>query len=142
LRTTCDRDRGFPMQQRFTAWILLASALVTAAMALSLPLAPVTVDQPVVTWPKQGERVSNTVVPLLPYRPLKLTAEVPCAAISAVNSRGGEVLRTLPPARDPAQQEHGLIMRVVNGIVQVRTSGKSTPTRDSSRHRPTRNSFC
>ncbi|MCP3799693.1 arabinosyltransferase domain-containing protein [Allokutzneria sp. A3M-2-11 16] len=113
------------MQQRFTAWILLASALVTAAMALSLPLAPVTVDQPVVTWPKQGERVSNTVVPLLPYRPLRFTAEVPCSAISAVNSRGGEVLRTLPPARDAAQQEHGLIMRVVNGIVQVRVSGKS-----------------
>ncbi|WP_086820873.1 arabinosyltransferase domain-containing protein [Allokutzneria sp. NRRL B-24872] len=113
------------MQQRFTAWILLVSALVTAAMALSLPLAPVTVDQPIVTWPKQGERVSNTVVPLLPYRPLELTAEVPCAAISAVNATGGEVLRTLPPSRDSAQQDHGLTMRVVNGIVQVRASGKS-----------------
>ncbi|MFB9906402.1 arabinosyltransferase domain-containing protein [Allokutzneria oryzae] len=113
------------MPQRFTAWIFLGATLITAALALILPLAPVRVDQPVLTWPEEGERVSNTVVPLLPYRPLELTAEVPCRAISAVNARGGEVLRTLPPARDAAQQNHGMTMRVVNGIVQVRVSGKS-----------------
>lgn len=47
-------------------------------------IAPVTADDPVVTWPKAGAAPTSTVVPLSPYRPLAFDAKIPCATLNAI----------------------------------------------------------
>src|SRR2546423_7649019 len=88
-------------------------------------LAPVTADDPVVSWPPAGRQPVSTVLPLTPYRPLQLTATVPCATLRALDARpdgGGEALRTLPADVGTAPGE-GLVVSTAQGIVTVTGSG-------------------
>jgi arabinosyltransferase B/arabinosyltransferase C len=64
------------------------------------------------------------VLPLSPYRPLQLTATVPCATLQALNDRptGGEALRTLPADVGTAPGE-GLVVTAAQGVVTVTASG-------------------
>ncbi|MGB8201703.1 MAG: hypothetical protein WCF33_18775, partial [Pseudonocardiaceae bacterium] len=84
--------------QRWQGWTVAALALLTGVLGILVALAPVTADDPVVSWPRAGQQPTSTVLPLSPYRPLRLTATVPCTTLQALNARpaGGEALRTLP----------------------------------------------
>jgi hypothetical protein len=105
-------------------WTLAALALVTGVLGILAVLAPVIADDPVVSWPRAGQPPTSTVLPLSPYRPLQLTATVPCATLQALNARpgGGEALRTLPANVGTAPGE-GLVVAAAQGIVTVTASG-------------------
>ncbi|PZS15923.1 MAG: arabinosyltransferase [Pseudonocardiales bacterium] len=87
-------------------------------------LAPVIADDPVVSWPRAGQQPISTVLPLSPYRPLQLTATIPCATLQALDARptGGEALRTLPVDVGTAPGE-GLVVTAAQGVVTVTASG-------------------
>ncbi len=73
------RDR-----RRILAWAL---AGLTLLLALALPLAPVRVDTPEVQWPLDPADPQSTVALFMPYRPIDLQAEIPCAAVTALAAR-------------------------------------------------------
>lgn len=106
------------------SWAIAALALITGALGLLVMLAPVIADDPVVNWPPAGRQPVSTVLPLAPYRPLQLTATVPCATLRALDARpdGGEALRTLPADVGTAPGE-GLVVSTAQGAVTVTASG-------------------
>ncbi|MGH3538363.1 MAG: arabinosyltransferase domain-containing protein [Pseudonocardiaceae bacterium] len=108
------------------AGVLAGLAALTLVAAIGVLLAPVTAQDPVVSWPPAGQPARSTVLPLVPYRPVSLTARVPCAALSALDRQrgGGDALRTLPAtAGKPGQLSQGLVVAVHGGTVQVTASG-------------------
>ncbi|MGB8199939.1 MAG: arabinosyltransferase domain-containing protein, partial [Pseudonocardiaceae bacterium] len=119
-----------PDSKQITAWqagVLAGLAILTLFAALGVLLAPVVVDDPVVSWPQAGQRARSTVLPLVPYRPLSLDARVPCTALSPLNrgSAGGDALRTLPAtASQPGTVGQGLVVAGPRDIVQVSGSGE------------------
>jgi Mycobacterial cell wall arabinan synthesis protein/Arabinosyltransferase concanavalin like domain/EmbC C-terminal domain len=114
-----------------TAWqvrTLAGLAVLALASAIGVLIAPVIVNDPVVSWPRGGEQPRSTVLPLVPYRPLSLDARVPCAALAALDRRaeGGDALRTRPaPAtpEEPDRVNQGLIVAVDLGTVEITASG-------------------
>ncbi|MGH3944112.1 MAG: arabinosyltransferase domain-containing protein, partial [Pseudonocardiaceae bacterium] len=129
--------------ERTTGWravtwqaaALAGLAVLALACAVGALLAPVIVDDPVVSWPRAGEQHRSTVLPLVPYRPLSLDATVPCAALAALDQRaeGGDALRTLPPPVVPSDQidladaqswiDQGLVIGAHRGNVAITASG-------------------
>lgn len=103
--------------------MIAALALLTGVLGVLAALAPVTADDPVVSWPQAGQPPTSTVLPLTPYRPLQLDATIPCATLGALDARGGgEALRTLPAGAGPVPTE-GLVVAVDAGTVTVIASG-------------------
>ncbi|HET9254251.1 MAG TPA: arabinosyltransferase domain-containing protein, partial [Pseudonocardiaceae bacterium] len=104
--------------------MIVVLALVTGLSGILVMLAPVIADDPVVSWPQAGQRPESTVLPLSPYRPLRLSVTVPCATLRALDGRpdGGEALRTLPATvgTTPGQ---GLVVASAHGIVTLSASG-------------------
>ncbi|MGH3776260.1 MAG: arabinosyltransferase domain-containing protein [Pseudonocardiaceae bacterium] len=123
-----------PRSQR-KAGVLAGLAVLALACAVGALLAPVIVDDPVVSWPRAGEQHRSTVLPLVPYRPLSLDATVPCAALAALDQRaeGGDALRTLPTpvvlsgpmdlADAQSWIDQGLVIGAHRGIVAITASG-------------------
>lgn len=103
---------------------MAALALVTGVLGILVMLAPVIADDPVVSWPPAGQQPRSTVLPLSPYRPLQLTATIPCATLYALDAQpgGGEALRTLPADVGTAPGE-GLVVAADQGVVTVTASG-------------------
>lgn len=102
-----------------SSWFLAALAAVTVLLGVAIPLAPVTASDPVVTWPKAGQPATSTTLPLTPYRPLSIQADVPCDALR----RGGAGLRTQPAsAGSPGR---GLTVAASGGRVTVTASGET-----------------
>src|SRR4051794_35805382 len=98
--------------------LLALLALATTLVGVLVPLAPVSQDDPVLTWPKAGQLPQDTLVPLVPYRPAAFAANVPCSALTALEARGGgEALRT----RDPrgAEASPGLVVSAIDRRVRV-----------------------
>ncbi|MFB9906404.1 arabinosyltransferase domain-containing protein [Allokutzneria oryzae] len=118
-----------------SAWLLCAFSLVTLALAALLPLAPVVVQQPVLSWPQAGAAPRSTVVPLVPYRPLRMSATFPCATMDALDrsrfaadGQWADLLRTLPPSEGgngDAGAERGLLARTKAGRVLISASGRT-----------------
>jgi hypothetical protein len=105
----------------------LVSALLTGLLGFAAVLAPVVADNPVLTWPRAGEAPVSTTLPLSPYRPLGLTADVPCVVLTALDRRGGgEALRTLPADVDPVLGS-GLLVAVADGDVRITTGPPAGP---------------
>lgn len=102
---------------RAAGWWLAALAAITVLLGLAIPLAPVVADDPVVTWPRAGAPAASTTLPLTPYRPLSLQADVPCAALRA----GGDALRTEPESAGIPGR--GLTVALTGGRVVVTSSG-------------------
>ena len=104
--------------------MIAALALVTGVLGILVMLAPVIADDPVVSWPPAGQQPRSTVLPLSPYRPLQLTATIPCATLHALDTQpgGGEALRTLPADVGTAPGE-GLVVAADQGVVTVTASG-------------------
>jgi arabinosyltransferase B/arabinosyltransferase C len=103
---------------------MAALALVTGVLGILVMLAPVIADDPMVSWPPAGQQPRSTVLPLSPYRPLQLTATIPCATLYALDAQpgGGEALRTLPADVGTAPGE-GLVVAAEQGVVTVTASG-------------------
>ena len=110
-------------------WLLALLAGLTGVLAVLVPLAPVTGERPVVSWPPAGEQAASTVLPLVPYRPLQLDATVPCATLQALDARpgGGSALRTVPSDTGEAAAQ-GLTVAIAGGQVVVATSGAEVLT--------------
>jgi Mycobacterial cell wall arabinan synthesis protein/Arabinosyltransferase concanavalin like domain/EmbC C-terminal domain len=118
---------------QWRARVLAGLAVLTLLCAVGVLLAPVIADDPVVSWPQTGEPPRSTVLPLVPYRPLSLTATVPCTALAALDKRayGGDALRTLPAvpgarsgSKDlPDRISQGLVVAVDLGTVEITASG-------------------
>ncbi|MCU1609341.1 MAG: hypothetical protein JWM45_1257 [Pseudonocardiales bacterium] len=104
--------------------MIAALALVTGVLGILVMLAPVIADDPVVSWPPAGQQPRSTVLPLSPYRPLQLTATIPCATLHVLDAQpgGGEALRTLPADVGTAPGE-GLVVAAEQGVVTVTASG-------------------
>ncbi|WP_040338438.1 arabinosyltransferase domain-containing protein [Candidatus Blastococcus massiliensis] len=73
-----------PHRRRLLPWLL---AGVTLVLAVALPLAPVRVDTPEVQWPLDPSDPQSTIALFMPYRPIDLRAEIPCAAVGALAGR-------------------------------------------------------
>lgn len=118
------RSPALDAGERRTGWLIAALALVTGMLGILAALAPVTADDPVVSWPRAGQQPTSTVLPLSPYRPLRLTATIPCATLRALDGRagGGEALRTLPADVGTAPGE-GLVVAATQGTVIITASG-------------------
>lgn len=109
---------------------LAGLAVLVLSCTVGVLLAPVVADDPVISWPRAGEQPRSTVLPLVPYRPLRLDATVPCAALAALNGQGngGEALRTVPDQSRRVTQglilsDPGLVVTARYGIVTVSASG-------------------
>ncbi len=100
------------------AWVLIALAALTLVLGVLAVVAPVRADDPVVTWPKAGSAPASTVLPLSPYRPVRLDATIPCATLRGVNATGGTALGTQPNGRQ------GLAVSARQGELHVRVSGQ------------------
>ncbi len=121
------RDR-----RRILAWAL---AGVTLLLAVALPLAPVHVDTPEVQWPLDRDDPQSTVALFMPYRPIDLQAEIPCAAISALAERQepgaapAVLLATALPDSDRGSAR-GLRATVTSDNVRIVSSGEELYTGD------------
>ncbi|MPZ64837.1 MAG: arabinosyltransferase [Pseudonocardiaceae bacterium] len=105
-------------------WMLAGLAALTLVSALGVLLAPVTADDPVVTWPRAGEPARSTVLPLVPYRPLQLDATIPCATLAALDARGGGTALSTMPADVNVPQRPGLTVAAAGRTVTVAASGR------------------
>ena len=113
---------------RHSIWFVAALGALAAlcgTLAVLAALAPVEVNDPVVSWPQAGQMPTSTVVPLSPYRPLQLHATVPCRTLVALDGGGGgEALRTLP-ADAPNGGGQGLVVAVRDRAVHIEASGSA-----------------
>jgi hypothetical protein len=97
--------------------------------ALLLPFAPVSVNEPTVSWPKEPGRPEPTLLNLTAYRPLALDATVTCAvarqAQAAAPGRpgGAVVLATVEPLW-PLAGDEGLLVTAGGDRLQVRAMGQ------------------
>ena len=78
--------------------LALVVGLAGVLVGLALPIVPVLADQTTVTWPVPGRPVVSSTALFAPYRPVELTATVPCSAIraAAAQPRAVTVLATGP----------------------------------------------
>jgi len=105
----------------------LAVAVVAGAVALLcavlLPLLPVTVNQPVVSWPADPAVPTATALQLTTQRPVALDVRADCAAARAAGaSADGLLLATMPP---PSVETPGsaLVMTVRGDQLAVLSRG-------------------
>ena len=106
---------------------LLLGAL-TCLLSVAVPLAPVVVSTPEVSWPRAGQPATGTTALFTPYRPLDVAAQVPCATVAAAAAGTAPGERTVLVATAPDASERGrarsLSVEVAGGRVLVRSSGR------------------
>lgn len=110
--------------RRRGCWLIAALAALCGVLGMLAILAPVEVNDPVITWPQAGQEPTSTLVPLAPYRPLQLDVTVPCRTLAALDPAGVEALRTLP-ADAAFGQDQGLVVSSSGGRVRVVASGST-----------------
>lgn len=109
---------------RWTAQLvaLVAGALALAGAAL-LPLLPVTVNEPTVSWPQDPRAPESTVLMLTAYRPQALDVRFSCQTARLADLTGdGLVLSTVQPAQHSAP-DFGLVITAAANGVEVRSTG-------------------
>jgi len=99
------------------AGLLIGCLGVVAALAL--PFAPVFAERTEVAWPGPGQPAVSTTAFFAPYRPVGLTATLPCPVLRAATEQGHPVA-VLATAADGA----GLLVRVAGGSAQVFLNGR------------------
>lgn len=105
-------------RRRGTALLAGLAALVAVVCALFLPFAPVSVNQPVVTWPVDPSRPESTLLSLTAHRPFALDIRFSCEVARRAAAGGGVVVSTAAPA-SPTAAVTGLIVTAGDGRVQV-----------------------
>ncbi|WP_432494129.1 arabinosyltransferase domain-containing protein [Kineococcus auxinigenes] len=108
--------------------LALALAALACLLSVAVPLAPVVVSTPEVTWPRAGQAPTSTTALFMPYRPLDVTAEVPCAAVGALAGRTAPgqdaVLVATAPTGSERGRQRSLSVTVADGRLLVRSSGR------------------
>lgn len=113
---------------RRLAWVL---ASVTVLLALSLPLAPVEVDTPEVSWPRDPAGPVSTTALFMPYAPIDLEATVPCASIQALDDRGGPAVAFATSLQESERGREGALFVTVDaGTLRVVSAGSELYTGD------------
>jgi cell wall arabinan synthesis protein/EmbC-like arabinotransferase in arabinogalactan biosynthesis/arabinosyltransferase-like concanavalin domain-containing protein len=113
------RTGGDPVRRRGTALLAGLAALVAVVCAALLPFAPVSVNEPTVTWPVDPARPESTLLQLAAYRPLGMDVRFTCeAAALAARTPGGVVVSTAAPD-SPSAGTTGLVVLARNGRLTV-----------------------
>ncbi|MGH4009696.1 MAG: arabinosyltransferase domain-containing protein, partial [Pseudonocardiaceae bacterium] len=104
-------------------WTVVAAGLaglVAVAAALLMPFAPVSVNEPTVSWPRDPARPESTLLSLTAYRPLALDVRFSCdVARLAQESGSGVVVSTALPG-SPQAGSTAMIVTATGDRVQVR----------------------
>lgn len=113
------RTGGDPVRRRGTALLAGLAALLAVVCAALLPFAPVSVNEPTVTWPVDPVRPESTLLQLASYRPLGMDIRFTCeAAALAAQAPGGVVVSTSAPD-SPVAGTTGLIVLTRDGRLRV-----------------------
>ncbi|MGH3695460.1 MAG: arabinosyltransferase domain-containing protein [Pseudonocardiaceae bacterium] len=112
------RHRGAP--RRRTVVQAGVAGLVAVVAALLMPFAPVSVNDPVVSWPRDPARPSSTLLSLTAYRPLALDVRFSCdiTRLAQMTDTGVVVSTALPGS--PQARFAGMIVTAFGDRVQVR----------------------
>jgi len=103
--------------------VALVAGLVAMLGAIALPLAPVTVNQPVVSWPEDPAVPESTALLLTTYQPRALDVRFSCdAARQAALNGSGLLLSTVAPMQPDATQT-GLLVSAADGRLTVDAAG-------------------
>lgn len=111
------------MPARWTA-IALISGLLAVGLAIALPLAPVKMSTPTVTWPQSVAQPESTMLELTAQQPLAIDVRFSCvAARLAGQSSDGVLLSTIRPDT-PAAADQGLLVAMRDDQLRVVMSGE------------------
>jgi hypothetical protein len=123
-RTAPDVAEGAPSPRPGLPWFALVLALVALVCAAALPLAPVRMSVPVVSWPQQPTQPVSTMLELTSQRPLSFNARFSCAAVrDAAATSQGVVLATLVPELQVDPQD-GLSVTATGGLLRIVDRGR------------------
>ncbi|GAB3199831.1 hypothetical protein GCM10027261_30480 [Geodermatophilus arenarius] len=118
-RPVADPGPPPPPRSRGLSRLGVLAALVAVLGAVLLPLAPVRMSTPAVTWPQDPARPESTMLELTNQEPLALDLRVGCAAVrAAADVPGGVVFSTIVPEH-PAAGTDGLLVTSSDGRVRV-----------------------
>ena len=118
-----------PARRRLPVLLAALTGLVAVLCALALPFAPLSVNEPTVSWPRDPARPEPTLLNLTAYRPLALDATFTCAVarqaqtVATASPAGGVVLATAEP-NWPETGTEGLAATARDGRLQVRALGR------------------
>ncbi len=102
----------------------LVAALLAIGAAVLLPVAPVQMSTPTVSWPQDPGAPTSTMLELTNQTPLSLDVRFSCSVVAAAASTDdGTVLATLVPAQ-PAAPTQGLVAEVADGRLTVTVRGE------------------
>jgi len=102
----------------------LIAGLIAVGLAVLLPLAPVNMSVPSVTWPQDPTSPQSTSLQLVNQTPLELEVGFSCqTAREADRTSDGIVLATINPDFLMASKD-GLVVRVISGRVQIDAVGE------------------
>jgi len=104
--------------------VALAAGCIAIAAALLLPLAPVHMNQPVVSWPLDPTAPQSSMLELTAQQPLGMEVRFSCsAARSAADTQDGIVVATIRPGQ-PSLDELGLVVRAKDDRITASVSGR------------------
>ncbi|MGH4021594.1 MAG: arabinosyltransferase domain-containing protein, partial [Pseudonocardiaceae bacterium] len=113
---------GSQLRARVVRAVALLAGVVAVAAGIALPFAPVTVNQPTVSWPLDPQAPRSTALMLTTYQPRALDVRFSCrAARLAAGTRGGLLLSTV--ALTQPAEDIGLVVSVEGGRVTVDAAG-------------------
>ncbi len=95
------------------------TALVAVVCAALLPFAPVSVNEPTVSWPRDPARPESTLLSLTAYRPLALDIRFSCDVARLAQANGGVVVSTARPESLSAATT-GMVVSARQDRLQVR----------------------
>ncbi|MGI8625065.1 MAG: arabinosyltransferase domain-containing protein [Geodermatophilaceae bacterium] len=99
--------------------------MLAVGLAVALPLAPVNMSMPSVTWPQDPTAPESTSLQLVNQTPHGLEVGFSCqTARAADRTSDGTVLATINPEL-PVAYDEGLVVRVRSGRVQIDAVGES-----------------
>ncbi len=107
-------------------WTLLALIAGSAAVGLAvlLPLAPVNMSTPSVSWPQVVSAPESTSLQLANQTPRALEVAFSCqTARAAAETSDGVLLATIEPDQ-PSAADDGLVVRVLDGRIRVEAAGE------------------
>jgi hypothetical protein len=104
-------------------WASLVVAALAVLAAVLLPLAPVRMNTPTVTWPVDPQRISATMLELTNQQPLSIDVRFSCSVVpKAASTADGVLFSTLVPGQAAAVQQ-GLLAVVADGRLRVTVRG-------------------
>ncbi|GAA4855069.1 hypothetical protein GCM10023201_56500 [Actinomycetospora corticicola] len=116
---------GGPAARSAGALLAAIGGVVAVVCAVLMPLLPVSVERPVISWPQQPGVPQSTNLGLTAQRPLELDVRFGCADVAAAAATpDGVVVATFRPGF-PAAESAGLIASVRGDRLLVTTRGET-----------------